>query len=67
MWGGGRAASLKAGTHRLNRLGFMDTYAGLFDDDLDSVAGKLDQRAEAVGNSLARGQVISFPSAEDGV
>jgi hypothetical protein len=47
----------------------LDACAGMFDNDLDSVAAKLDDRArddraQAAFISRSRGQVINFPSAE---
>ena len=38
----------------------LDVYAGLFDDDLDGVAARLDQECHPIATRQSRGEVIEL-------
>ena len=38
----------------------LDVYSGLFDDDLDGVAAKLDQECQPIATRESRGEVIEL-------
>ena len=40
----------------------LDVYSGLFDDDLDGVAARLDQECHPIATHNTRAEVIELPS-----